>query len=390
MFEKEPIFIPKLQDQKNSEAGYIFPAVLMDADHIIWRTNSAKKVKEFAKIFIVDPVTHYIMFNEAKDKVNFKKLGYPKNVQSGKIYSDSDFRREEIIIPAIENQIKMGADMIIAPYFFAVDTDDLKFGINISMITETIRYTEGKGINKPIFAKIQLGDNVLCRPSIANYIVDRYRDDFSHKIKGYFISFDELDCKTATEETLKGLGYMSFQLSEGKKVIVQSIGAFGEILSAIGLTGFSSGLGEGESLRVKNLEKKPKGWSSKKVKKTYIPELFDKVNDEVVKKIKYKCSCFACQGSFPTSEPAKKQHFINRKIELMDVLDKLDRMKRIALLEEKLSRAIELADAYNKKFATDLEAVHLKRWLNILQLSKSWSYDADDDKLDELLQDLEK
>ncbi|TAK95883.1 hypothetical protein EPO05_03225 [Patescibacteria group bacterium] len=389
IFEKEPIFIPKLQDQKIFEAGFSFPAVLMDASHVIWRPKAAKKVKESAGVFIVDPSTHCMLFNEAKGKENFKKLSYPADVQPEKIYSDSSFRRENVIIPAVDNQVKMGADIIIAPYFFAMDTDDIKFGINISMIAETIRYVEEKGIDKPIFVKIQIGNNVLCRPSIVNYIVDRYRDDFSDKIGGYFISFDELDCKNATEDTLGGLAYMSFQLSEGKNVIIQRIGPFGEIISSIGLTGFSSGLGDGESLVVKNLEKSPQGWSNK-VKKTYIPEVFDKVNDEIVKKIGYKCSCAACQGSFPVGEQAKKQHFVHRKMEIMDALSKLDRPQKIALMEEKLTKAIKLAETYNRKFAIDLKTIHLKRWLNVLQLAKNWSYEKDDDELDKLLQDLEK
>ena len=70
---------------------------------------------------------------------------------------------------------------------------------------------------------------------------------------------DQFDNKKASDEALHGLAHLVFQLLKNKKdVFVLKIGAFGEILSAIGASGFSGGLARGESFYEEGFRKKSK------------------------------------------------------------------------------------------------------------------------------------
>lgn len=388
LLSQSPIFIPKVRDQKIAELGLKYPAVIMDSHHIEWRSNAVKKIFEVSKLFIVNPVTHFLMFRAARETVNFKKLPYSMKVEAEKLYSDASFRMDKLVIPCIDDQLKKGASIIIAPFLFAEDTDDTKFGLNITMLSESIRHMRSQKISKPLFAMIHIGSSVLSRHMVINYIVDMYTEGFEKDLQGYFIVIDDLDCRKATEETLLGLAKLVFDLSKKKRVFIKRIGAFGEVLSAIGASGFSSGLGEGETLSIKNLQEAPKGFS-KRSNWTYIPELFDYLNDDEIKKIRYKCGCAACKGSVARDFASKRHHFLFTRMERMSKLSTISsRTKRTDYMKNLLDDATKLAGGYIKRYGSHVKMSHLTNWRNILESTKTWSDKDDDDMLNELLSDL--
>lgn len=389
LFSQTPIFIPKVRDQKIAELGLKYPAVIMDSHNIEWRPKAAKKIFDVSKLFIVNPVTHFLMCRDARNGTNFKKLPYSKKVEAEKLYSDASFRMDKLVIPCINDQLKKGANIIIAPFLFAEDTDDTKFGLNITMLSESIRYLRTQKINKPLFAMIHVGNSVLSRHVVINYIIDMYTEGFEKDVQGYFIVINDLDCRKTAEETLLGLAKLVFDLSQKKMVFIKRIGAFGEVLSAIGASGFSSGLGEGETLSIKNLQESPKGFS-KRSDWTYIPELFDYVNDDEIKKIRYKCRCSACDGAVASDFASKRNHFLFRRLDRMSKLSTFSsRTKRTDFMINLLDNAIKLAGGYNKRYGSPLRMSHLVNWRNILEFTKTWGDKRDDDMLNELLSDLE-
>lgn len=388
MLDRTPIFIPKLPNKTMSEWGVHLPAAIVEALVIFWRPKTIDAIREFSDAIIIDPITHQMLFKESSEKKNFKKIGYPEEVNQESIYSNSEYRKNHIIVPAVNVQIEAGADFIVAPYFHAEDTDSIRFGVNITLITETLRYLEEIDVSKPVLAKIFLGKGVLERKTEVNYIVDRYRDDFSEKLFGYILVFDKFDGRSASEDSLLNLAEMGFQLSEKGKVIYQHMGSFGEVLCAIGMTGFSSGLGDGDSITVEHLESSPAGFNNK-TKKTYIPEIFYKMNDEAVKQIGYSCDCPACSGSRPLDNISKKKHFFYRKDILMNALANMEKSERVDFMRSLLYEGIERADRYNREYGLDIKTNHLRRWLAVLELMEHWTYE-EDDNLDELLEELER
>lgn len=388
LFSKLPIYIPKVQDSTISEIPDLhLPAVLIDSPHIAWRPKSAKDVKKVSDLLIVDPVTHCILYKDASEGKNFQKLPYPQKVEPETLYSDAAFRNEKIVAPCIEDQINKGADLIISPYFFAEDTDDTKFGTNITMISESIKYLTDLSISKPLFAMIAIGSTALDRPIVTGYIADRYSVDLNDHLAGYFIVVNDLDCKQQDGSKLFGLAKLVFQLSKEKYVFVKRIGAFGEVLSAIGGSGFISGLEIGETFSVKVLEKKPDKFGQK-TNRIYIPELFDYVNDVEAQKIGYKCNCIACKGSLASDRQTKKLHYLYTRLDTMEKLQNLDRDGKVNLLISRLDTAFRMASTYNSKYGLSLKTAHLVNWKSILEASKTWNSEEEEDNLEAFLNDL--
>lgn len=380
-----PIFIPKPTGQEAAFAnlGLKYPAFLMDA-HIVSRNVApAKKIADACDVFVIDPVTNHFVEKVYLTKPSFKKLPYapkePFKVED--LLSNESLRVEKLVIPAIEYQASQNTGLIVLPYLFSESPDDTKFGINLSMISDSLKYARDKKIAKPLFAMINIGSGVLNHPRILNYIIERYDDDFDSKIQGYFIMVDQLDNKRASDEALHGLAHLVFQLRKNKKdVFVLKIGAFGEILSAIGGSGFSSGLATGESFYEEGLREKATGFGRPISKWSYIPELFNYVNDEAIKRTDYKCSCPVCNGMIPADIFSKKAHFLHRRMSTMTTLQKYDRTKRIDLMRARLEDAVKLASHYNKKHALALDVNHLLNWRNVLESAKHWAHESDQDK----------
>lgn len=390
LISRSPIFIPKQLDSDIAGLGIQYPAILMDSHIVAWRPSVAKNMQATSELFIVDPVTHFMVYKAAREGKNFKKLPYPKKFEVEKLYSDPVFRTRKFVNPCIDTQLRQGAGIVIAPYLFAEDADDTKFGLNISMIAESIRYVRDNEIDKPLFVMIHIGSSVLTRPTVINYIVDRYSEGegFESSIRGYFVIINELDCRRTYKEPLLGLANLVFKLSRNKYVFVKYIGAFGEILSAIGAHGFISGLGVGETSSVKNLQRSPKGFG-RTSDWVYIPELFDYAKDDEVRKIGYKCSCKACKGSIARDSSSKKRHFLYRRMETMAALSKLNRVERIEFMKGRLEDAIKLIDNYINKYSSPFKRAHLKNWRDVLVSAKSWCHEEKDDGLDKLLADLD-
>jgi len=278
MFDKLPSFIPKVTDLTAFEGDFELSAVLMDLPHTKWRPVVAKKAVEEGVPLIVDPATVHLLYPAARDKKNFQKLSYGQDIVPEDLYSSSDERLNRVIIPAVTSQVDAGASVIVAPAFYSEDTEDIKFTLSLTLLSETLRYLDGQAIKMPTFASINLGKGVLLRPTVRHFVVDMYGGDFKDKIDGYFITINDLDDRKSDFDHLVGLADLVFQLSKDKHVFIKNVGGFGEVLSAIGCSGFSSGLGAGEMFSVKNLEARSRGFG-RGGGWTYVPEIFDYAND---------------------------------------------------------------------------------------------------------------
>jgi len=385
--KKTPVFIPRLQ-HSNALEGVKLEVAIMGAHHIEGQPKTRAKIKAVTSTFIIDPVTHRFLYQASGDAKSFRKLPYPHPVSAEQLY-DPDFRYKKVVGPSIEHQIQRGADVIVAPYLFSVDSDDTKFTTNLSMLSETIRYVEEKKFNKPVYAMIHIGRTVLTHPLITNFISARYRDEeLKDKITGYIVTIDDMDDRLASVEELNGLARLVFQLSETHKVLANSIGGFGEVLCALGASGFTSGLATGEVTAVKTLnEKLKKGWKNRRLEMTYVPEIMGYANDAQLKKIGYKCNCVSCGGGVPLGALAKKRHFLFTHLDAIKALAVSTNYQKF--VTTRLKKAIIVADGYKNKFQLPFKTIHLHNWLTVLQTAESWTQEEDSKELNALLIDLQ-
>jgi len=390
LFKSLPIFVPRVMDTTISDLGITFPALIIDSHHIEWRRGVVDKISKLTNLLIVDPVTVHLLFPAARKKKNFMKLPYPKNIKPETLYSSAKDRLEKVIKPAIDDQIKKGGDLIIAPSFFTEDTDDIKFPLNLTLLSETLRYIEQQKIDKPIFANIYIGKGALRRNTVINYIVSLYRDDFKGKVDGYCLNVNDFDAEKADIDELIGISSLIFKLSNGNNVFVKYVGGFGEVLCAIGASGFSSSLDGGEIFSVNNFEQRTKGFG-RKGSWTYVAEIFDHINDTELKKIGYTCNCPYCKGSLPATKKDKKLHFLYQKIKAMKSLESLTREQKIELMITKLEKAIAMVISYRRQYAVGLSQNYLQNWLAVLKDAKTWEYETEQDaeELNQLLKQFE-
>lgn len=386
--KNKPLFLPKIKDTTIFNSDIDIQGVLLEAHHSQWRSNIIPAIKEKEIFFILDPVTHILMFKNSREKTNFKKLPYGIKHDFEKLFGDSNYRNNKLVIPCLDFQIEKDSDIVIAPYLFSDNPWDTMFSINLTMIAESKKYLDDLNIDKPLFAMITLAPHVLEKHTTVNYIADRYLDEFMDYLDGFFLLINNLDCRKSDYSQLIGLSRLVHQLSETKHVFVKQIGSFGKVLCALGLAGFISGINSGETFSLKNLERDVKYF--KKHNRTYIPELFIYINEDAAKKINYKCECNFCNGTtLNTSSSIQNDHYLHCKVKITEDLDKLDREGKINYMITKLEEAEKFSEIFIKK-AVEFNPTYLKNWKRILKLARNWDPPHEETvELKNLLKDLE-
>lgn len=390
-----PTFIPKIADKSVVKSGLSFPVALFSANTVAYSLPLFEESQVSVESVIIDPVTYLIQFEESRQKPSFQLLEYSKVDEVQKLYADPTYRLNAFLIPTISFQYDHDSSLIIAPYLCSDDINSTVFSTNLTLLGETITHLEGRSEKKPLFAPICIGSHILADTKLVNHIVDCYKDNSMYgQIDGYFILINDLDDRQASTDVLMGLAHLVYQLSREKKVIVNKLGGFGEILNIIGSDAFVSSPAGGETFSTKHLQTKSQKSRGRDHKLwTYIPELFNYVNEVELapNRINYQCDCPACLNTLGLDSLAsqRKVHFLFKRMESIESLEGKDRDVRIKEMIIKLETGIALAQGFINKFGCDLKINHMIRWKTVLETSLAWNYDEDDEELDRLLDALE-
>ncbi len=391
----EPTFIPKINDKTVIKSGLPFTAVLIDAHIVASKLPLVEEVREKIKDIIIDPVTYFIQFEESRLKSSFQKLPYSTVDNVQKLYSDPTYRLNSLVIPTIDFQYANNSSIVIAPYLCSGDINSTVFSTNLTLLGETITNMEGRTEKKPLFAPICIGSHILADAKMVNFVVDCYKDESIYgKIDGYFILVNDLDDRQASTDVLLGLANLVYQLSREKKVVVNKLGGFGEILNIIGSDAFVSSPAAGETFSMKQLQTKSQDIRGRNHKLwTYVPELFDYINEVelAADRINYQCDCPACTDTLGLDSLAsqRKVHFLFKRMESIKALEGKTRDVKIKEMLKKLDAGIALAQGYMTKFGSDLKINHIYRWKSVLESSVAWNYEEDDEELGKLLDALD-
>lgn len=373
----EKVFIPKLaQNEAAFVEGKKLHAIIMDAYLVAGFKKPAETIRNACDVFIIDPNTNYFTTGEyLQIKKSFEKLktapAEPYKIET--LYADEGARKYKFVWESIENQISENANYIILPYLYSDSVEDGRFGLNLTMISDGLKLIEDKNIELPAYAMINLGNGVLTDYQKLDYLIEQYLGDFNSRLEGYFILINKFDCRKATQEELLGLAHLSFHLSLKKQVYFLKLGDFGEILSCIGASGYSSSLAGGEVFNAEGLFKKLTGFGRKHKEVTYVPELLNYLNDEELKKIGYKCKCSVCgEAGIPSGFNQTKAHFLERKLKEMEDISAVADDKKIEFMKIRVEQAIELAEKYNRDYPVHIKTDFLQRWKIVLEKSQYW------------------
>lgn len=345
----------------------------------------AKVAREGCEILIINPVTNFFTYEGYKEKPTYNKLPYSPEVP----FTSRELRnihKTDFIEQVISWQLKNGAGLVIAPYFFARDLDDRKYDYNLRILEETISTREEH--NKQVWGCLNVGKRAL----IGNNLIDVINDYNDIDVNGYFILLEGFDDRYATSMEIVRLLKLIEGLSINRDVIVGSFGAFGQVLPAYGANGFSGGIGWMETFSERQLEGGEVGYAADRVPRAryyYISKLMTYLSPDDLETLmdpsnspkdlidEIKCNCEICKGGYPTDSMDKKRHFLNTRYEeirnissaINDIKDDeidFNRMAIYELIQRKLYKAQDLLQSIRDIVFIDINVAGINNWIEAL------------------------
>lgn len=372
-------YIPKVDDSKVSEYIDQIPAIYVNAHTLLWRPGILDKLKNSCQYLIIDPSTNRLQY-EAAQCDSFKKLPYYiKTEELNFIYSDPEFRLKRLVEPCLKFQIENKADFMLIPYLYSEEIHSQTFNANLSLLSDSIVHKKSKNYQLPLFGVINISSNAVRDPKQVHLIKDMYCKE---EIDGYVVIINDLKDKSCDYDVLRGVGLLVSLLSEEKCTLVAYVGDFGDILCAAGASGVISGIGESESLAIDTFNPDYKGPLGRGSNWSYIPEVFNYLNDDDVKKIGYSCSCGACMGSNPPNTGLKNQHYLYRKLDRLGKLDKaiIDGSSEQFIVDS-LDLARRTSAQYFSNFGVGVRLAFIERWIGVTKEVKSWKDTEEDEQM---------
>lgn len=384
-------YVPIVKDGVVNDYGLDSDRVIIHASHIMWRQNVLPKLKEKFDV-IIDIETNRLVTADENKSDSFKKLPYNiETVNFSKVFTDSTFRLQRLVEPAIQFQLDNSSEILVVPYLMFSEWRSRTFTANCELIADTINHSQGRDdIDKPLYAVINISNDALRTIESTSYIKDRYLE-FAEHLAGYIIIPDTYDEKNGDPNNSLNLARLVNGLKiAGKDVWVFPIGGFGLVLQAIGASNFGSGIFGKETSSVAMFDKDSSGFP-REDRWIYHPELFVYVNAKALEEAGYTCGCTACNGGIASTLALKKQHDALVRESSAKALTSIAEEDRLAYMKQKIQDAIAIArKSSNSKFVPK-SAFYLEKWLGVVEAALTWpaSVEEDDDLLNDLLGEID-
>lgn len=385
MNNEEFFYIPKLNDGTIANMIKKLPYIIVEAHILKWRPGIEEPIKNSCENLFIDPATARFQYTVTQPD-SLKELEYYQDSEGmRKLYGDATYRLENLVVPSITYQIEHGANAVIVPYFYSDDIVSLISNTNYAMVNDALIHKKHGHITQPLYVNIQIPANMLANTTQLDYVANKYIEMSNDEIEGYFITINDGDDRKLDVNSLIGLAHIIKLLSD-KKVFLYHSGTFGYILSAIGLNGYISGLGQSDSYSTKNYETEMKGARGRRGW-TYVTEIMAYLNDADIKKADYKCGCPICNEKTPINA---KEHFLHTKLQEISDIEGLSNEELYTFLKEKLNNAKEYAKSLAYKHAIDAKVTYLDRWLDALKyFERIKPYEESDKRLEDIMSILE-
>ncbi len=353
----------------------IFPANFFKFYHL-----TVKILRESQISFTTDPATNRLVYSAFSKTKGVLELPYSSGsevmpIQKKDFHSISQV--QEYIKKVIDYQIKNGVTELAAPFFFAKNSNDDWFNINLKLLKEAIDYRDEYHEEMPIWGGICMNvenwhdDEEKTR--ILNYYVKTAPD-------GFFVYGDPI----GSQSNLTQLYHYSdlllkLQTNASVPVISCRINGLGLILLCLGLSGICSGIGSLDSFRESILSDTQDGYSADP--RYYIPELLGMISlkKRVTTKLmdianssvgsELNCNCPYCGGidSGTISQQNIKLHFLHRRKEEIEEIVSLDANNRLTFIESKVKKALEYRKILSQEKVDIGNFSYLNTWLDLIR-----------------------
>lgn len=383
-------YIPIVKDRVFLDYDLDAPSVIIHASHILWRPTVLPAVAEKYPV-IIDIETNRLVTNDANKSENFKELPYALDDSDfPKIFSDSTFRLQQLVEPAVKFQVDNGSSLLLAPYLMTNDWRSRTFSVNLELIADVINHTQHHPVDIPLLGVINISCDILRSVEGTTYVKDRYLE-FAEHLDGYIIIADDFIERDADSNCLINFARLVHGLvTAGKKVYVFPIGSFGLILNAIGAEHYGSGIFGKETSSVAMFDSE--GGFNRTNDWIYEPNIFTYVNAIALAKSGYTCDCAACNGGVASTLALKKKHDALVRKRLADELTGIEPEDRLAFIKSKLESGIRLFRQYGQAGFGPKSSYYLEKWLSVVDAAMSWpkTVEEDDELLDALLSEIDQ
>ncbi len=400
----KPTYVTKFlhTDQTYAEQFQELTVSLIAGNIALWRPGLARAVHNGADTLIVDPMTHAFTYQGYLNKKTYTELPYcPPAPLTATTLLASPEELMEFTRAVLRFQVDQGAGILVAPYFYTRDIDDARLAANIRFVASAAELHTEIGDSLPLYAWACIGSSILLSPSQTTEVARVYQ---AMPVDGYLVTAENFDDRYVNEQSLMGLSRFMLDLTEGKDVVVCSIAAFGQVLTALGANGFSAGIGWLETFREVSLKPGEASFAGDRVHRAhyyYIPELLSYVHPDDLRTIfdeqtgsetmrkYYACDCEVCNGGLPEEAEDKKRHFMLRRHQEMAELAELELADRPGHMRNRLQLALELSNILEEEALVRIPAEHFVRWIAILdRLAPPSSRDVDDGLGPDEIQDI--
>ena len=378
-------FIRLLHNEKS-----VFKEALDESliDRIIFPANfftlcrpTVELIRETGVSFTTDPATNRLTYPAFSKTKGVQKLPYSSGdevmpIQKKDFHSISQV--QEYVKKVLDFQIKNGVTELAAPFFFAKNSSDDWFNINLKLLKESIDYRNQYYDNMPIWGGICMN-------------VDNWHDeDEKNKILNYYVKvspdgfFVYGDPIVNSSNLVQLFHYTDLlkklQVASGVPVVACRVNGLGLILICLGISGISSGIAALDNFRELILSDTQEGYSSDP--RYYIPELLSMVSlkKKVATKLtdiskssigsELKCSCKYCIGIYsgtPLTQRNMKLHFLQRRKQELEEIKTIPIKERLVYIEKKVDMAIKYAKTLSNEGIKVGDFSQLNTWQGLIQ-----------------------
>lgn len=362
-------------------------------DHVIFPANFFKfyhptvKVLESSKIpFTTDPATNRLTYTAFSKTVGVQELPYSSGdevtpIQKKDFHSIS--QAQEYVKKVLDFQVKNGVTELAAPFFFAKDSSDEWFNINLKLLKEAVAYRDNSYKDYPIWGGICMNIENWHNDDEKNKILNHY---VKTTPDGFFIYGDPVGNQSNLTQLFHYADLLrQLQAASSVPVVACRVNGLGLILLSLGISGISSGIAALDNFKEAILSDTTEGYSADP--RYYVSELLSMISlkKKVTTKLtdifkssigsKLRCKCKYCEDveSGTLTQRNMKLHFLQRRKEEIEELISIAPQNRLAYIERKVEEAFEYSKVLSKEGIEVADFSHLNTWRSLIQQFKKKS-----------------
>lgn len=250
----------------------IFPANFFEAYH-----PTVKVLRDSGLQFTTDPATNRLTYTAFSKTMGVQKLPYSSGdevtpIQKKDFHSISQV--QEYVKKVLDFQIKNGVTELAAPFFFAKNSSDEWFNINLKILKESIAYRDQHYSHLPIWGGICMNIENWHDEDEKNKILNQY---VRINPDGFFIYGDPIGNSSNLTQLFHYTDLLrKLQATSELPVIACRVNGLGLVLMCLGISGISCGVASLDNFRESILSDAQEGYSTDP--RYYIPELLNMVS----------------------------------------------------------------------------------------------------------------